>query len=376
MHSILFIALFFFSGIAGLIYETMWANYLKLFLGHAAYAQMLVLAIYMGGMAAGAWIAGIRLNEKAHLLVRYAIVEIVLGGAALLFHDLFVACQHFSYDTVLPFLDKPVPVFIYKWLFSALIILPQSMLLGATFPYMAAGFIRRFPATGGYTIAVLYFANTLGASIGVLLSGFYLVEKAGFKGAIITAGCIDIFVGMSVLLICRALMPQRTGSETAGAAVVISERSVDTMPSPEAERYRSPLLVIAGATAASSFMYEVGWIRMLSLVLGSSTHSFELMLSTFIFGMALGSFIIRKKIDRIRSVPRALVLAQVIMGIGALLSIFTYSRMFYLMEFFMGSLRGNEKGYFLFNVAGDLICMLVMLPSTICAGMVLPLIIH
>ena len=43
--------LFTASGFAGLIYESIWSHYLKLFLGHAAYAQTLVLAIFMGGMA-------------------------------------------------------------------------------------------------------------------------------------------------------------------------------------------------------------------------------------------------------------------------------------------------------------------------------------
>jgi len=45
------------SGFAGLIYESVWSHYLKLFLGHAAYAQTLVLIIFMGGMALGAWLA-------------------------------------------------------------------------------------------------------------------------------------------------------------------------------------------------------------------------------------------------------------------------------------------------------------------------------
>ena len=39
-------AIFFASGFAGLIYESIWTHYLKLFLGHAAYAQTLVLAIF------------------------------------------------------------------------------------------------------------------------------------------------------------------------------------------------------------------------------------------------------------------------------------------------------------------------------------------
>ena len=52
-----FFVLFTVSGFAGLIYESIWSHYLKLFLGHAAYAQTLVLAIFMGGMALGAWLA-------------------------------------------------------------------------------------------------------------------------------------------------------------------------------------------------------------------------------------------------------------------------------------------------------------------------------
>ena len=40
------------SGFAGLIYESIWSHYLKLFLGHAAYAQTLVLAILRIGQTA------------------------------------------------------------------------------------------------------------------------------------------------------------------------------------------------------------------------------------------------------------------------------------------------------------------------------------
>jgi hypothetical protein len=49
--------MFTISGFSGLIYESIWSHYLKLFLGYAAYAQSLVLMIFMGGMAGGAWLA-------------------------------------------------------------------------------------------------------------------------------------------------------------------------------------------------------------------------------------------------------------------------------------------------------------------------------
>ena len=47
--------IFVISGFAGLIYQSIWAQYLGLILGHSAYAQVLVLALFMGGMALGAW---------------------------------------------------------------------------------------------------------------------------------------------------------------------------------------------------------------------------------------------------------------------------------------------------------------------------------
>src|SRR5260370_31141695 len=95
-------AIFAVSGFAGLIYESIWAHYLKLFLGHAAYAQTLVLAIFMGGMAVGSWISS-RLSPRwRNLLMAYAVTEAAIGLLALVFHEIFVASPGLAYDTVLP----------------------------------------------------------------------------------------------------------------------------------------------------------------------------------------------------------------------------------------------------------------------------------
>ncbi len=365
MNFAIYFGLFFISGVAGLIYESIWSHYLKLFLGHAAYSQTIVLVIYMGGMAIGSWLAATRVKKNRNLLVLYAAVEITLGLLALLFHDLFLKYLQISYDQIIPALNKPFLIIGYKWITASLIILPQSVLLGATFPLMAAGFIRKFSGSSGYKISFLYFTNTLGASAGVLLSGFYLIDKIGLKGAIVTGGILDILVGITVFALCRK------DNFSINNAVVLDK----TTNSLTSSNYLTFLLV-SGATAAASFMYEIGWIRMLSLVLGSSTHSFELMLSAFIFGMALGSFFIRNKIDKIKNIPAAIVIVQVVMGITALLTIFTYGHMFNFMKFIMAALSKNEQGYLLFNLFSHSICLLIMLPSTICAGMVLPLIVH
>src|SRR5205809_2272293 len=86
-----FFALFTVSGFAGLIYESIWSHYLKLFLGHAAYAQTLVLAIFMGGMALGSWLVSRFTLRIADLLRGYALAELGIGVLAILFHRVFVA---------------------------------------------------------------------------------------------------------------------------------------------------------------------------------------------------------------------------------------------------------------------------------------------
>ena len=51
---ILLYLVFTLSGAAGLIYESIWSHYLGLFVGHSAYAQIIVLAIFLGGMSLAA----------------------------------------------------------------------------------------------------------------------------------------------------------------------------------------------------------------------------------------------------------------------------------------------------------------------------------
>ena len=73
--SFVLLLLFVLSGIAGLIYQSIWSHYLGLILGHAAYAQTLVLAIFMGGMALGAWLASRWSQRWRHLILTYAVID-------------------------------------------------------------------------------------------------------------------------------------------------------------------------------------------------------------------------------------------------------------------------------------------------------------
>jgi predicted membrane-bound spermidine synthase len=358
-----YILLFVASGFSGLIYESVWTHYLKLFLGHAAYAQTLVLAIFMGGMAVGAWAVSRITHRIRNLLFAYAVAEGLIGAAALFFHPLFVATTRFSYDTLMPAIGSPATIELLKWTLAALLILPQSLLLGATFPLMSGGLIRLFPRAPGRLLATLYFANSIGAAAGVLVSGFVLIAAAGLPGTLIVAGVLNAIVAFAVWLMSRGV-----GKTAEVQAPSSAGAGGDARP-----HLLTVFLVCAAGTGAASFMYEVAWIRMLSLVLGSSTHAFEMMLSAFILGIALGGALIRRWIDRLTRPVIVLASVQIVMGLLAMLSILGYGLTFDMMGGAINALAKSDSGYMLFNLFSHGLCLLVMLPATICAGMTLPL---
>jgi predicted membrane-bound spermidine synthase len=350
------------SGFAGLIYQSIWSHYIKLFLGHAAYAQSLVLAIFMGGMALGAWLASRWSTRWRDLLLAYAVAEALIGIASLVFHTVFVESTQLAFDHVIPALGSPGAVHAFKWTLAAALILPQSILLGMTFPLMTGGVLRLQPQRSGYVIAMLYFTNSLGAAIGVLASGFYLIEAAGLPGTLAAAASVNLAVAAAAILLPRKAPLPAPQAEPGPRQV-----------SPRVPRLRL-LLAVSALTGLSSFMYEIGWIRMLSLVLGSSTHAFELMLSAFILGIAFGGLWIRRRIDAAGDAMRLLGIVQVVMGLAALATLPVYGMTFNAMRAALDSLAATEGGYAAFNLISHGICLAVMFPAAFCAGMTLPLI--
>jgi predicted membrane-bound spermidine synthase len=360
--------LFTLSGFAGLIYESIWSHYLKLFLGHAAYAQTLVLALFMGGMALGAWLAS-RLSARWRNLLRgYAIVEAVIGLAAIAFHPLFVATTEAAYGSILPALGSDTGAALVKWSFAAALILPQSVLLGMTFPLMSAGLLRRHPERPGEALAMLYFTNSFGAAIGVLASGFVLIDRLGLPGTVQVAGTLNLALAVIVWLVA----PGRDPEPGHVAAATIAERTA----AGGAEAPWRLLLMVAALTGTASFIYEIGWIRMLTLVLGAATHSFELMLSAFILGLACGGYWVRRRIDRAREPLAFLGIVQVAMGLLALATLPLYGAMFDVMQLVIKGTAKTDAGYGIFLLASHGIALAIMFPATFCAGMTLPLITY
>lgn len=359
------LAIFVLSGFAGLIYQSIWSHYLGLFLGHAAYAQALVLAIFMGGMAIGAaWIA--HAGQRWRNLIRgYAIVEAVIGILGLLFHSLFTGVAEFSYDTLIPALGEPWMVNLARWLIAAALILPQTILLGMTFPLMSGGLIRRFSGSDGHTLGGLYFTNSIGAAIGALVAVFVLLPTIGLHGAVKVAGMLNFAVAGLAWWLARD--PEPLPAVAANGNHQLADHSLRSNP-----LLRIVLLGTA-LSGAASFAYEIVWIRMLSMAVGSTMHAFELMLASFIAGLAFGGLWVRKRADSTKNPLRLVGWMQVCMGVAALISLAVYANAFAWVGWLIQSLTPTDGGYALFNLGTATVAIAIMLPAAFFAGTTLPL---
>ena len=156
----------------------------------------------------------------------------------------FVAVTDLSFATVIPALAAPAAIHAYKWSLAGLLILPQSILLGMTFPLISGGIIRRWPQQPGETLRCCI-SPTVSAQRRRAVWRLRADPRRRTAGHDPHAG---VLISCSRLLYgCWfATSPSRRRRASAGA--VTSSR---------ADRW---FLFAAFFTGAASFLYEIGWI--------------------------------------------------------------------------------------------------------------------
>src|SRR4030095_13036898 len=115
------------------------------------------------------------------------------GVLGLMFHGIFSVAIDWGYATLLPAACDQATAFCpAQWGLAAVLLAPQSLLWGATFPLMSSAVLRLSNEQPGHDIASLYFLNSLGAVLGVLASAFVLIPAVGLPGTLQTAGLAHI----------------------------------------------------------------------------------------------------------------------------------------------------------------------------------------
>ena len=198
LQRLLLLLLFAGSGCSALIYEIVWYQLLQLAIGSTAVSLGILLATFMGGLCIGSYLLPRYLpRTRMHPVMVYAVIE---AGIALfgllqlvlipLIDDLYVAGA-----------QSGAPGMVMRAVVCAIALLPPTILMGASLPAIVRW------ARGGSNNAswwgMLYGANTLGAVVGSLLAGFYLLRVYDIYVATFVAAGINLAVAALSFVISR-----------------------------------------------------------------------------------------------------------------------------------------------------------------------------
>lgn len=250
------------SGGAALAYEIAWSRALVVPLGNSTDASALVLAAFMIGIGAGALLAG-RIAERAsHPLRVYAVAEVLLGLYALAAPSLLGSLSN-------------VGVAGLRGVGALVLIAIPCLAMGASLPLLVRALTR--PGTSlDVQVGLAYGANTAGAAIGAICTGFWGLAAHG------TARW--------------SAMAAIASFAAAGIAWIASEkREPETTSPPEpAGRAMQRLALIGTFTIGFVVLAcEVLWARLLTFVFGHDTYAFATLLATVLVGLSMGGLLHR-----------------------------------------------------------------------------------
>ena len=285
------------SGCAALIYEIIWFQLLQFIVGSSANSLGVLLATFMGGMCLGSLMLPRVIATRHHPLLVYALIELGIGvfGILILLIVPFVGTLYAANAI------QGMPGEMMRIAISAVLLLPPTILMGATLPAIAR-WMDSSPV-GMSRVGNIYAANIAGATFGCLLAGFYLLRIYDMTIATYLAAAINGTVALAAALLAAmaSYAPPSVKRSKPASASVPGARSVYIA------------IALSGLTALGA---EVTWTRFLALLFGASVYTFSLILAVFLLGLGMGSSVGSYLVRHVRDPRIALGKCQVLLVVS------------------------------------------------------------
>ena len=364
------IACFFLSGMAALLYETVWLRQFSILLGTTDQSLAVTLSSYMLGLAIGSWI-GARVKHRIRNPMRvYGLLELGIAITAVLVPvatGVMQSLQTWFFTRAEHVIEAGDPAYLlfgFVCVFC-IVVLPTAM-MGATLPILA-GYVVRCNAHLGQRVAWLYASNTCGAVVGVALGAFVLLPSFGLWPTTLIGAAINITVFLLVVLLRKRFSFSVKGNQNLDLELERFENEDTSLPKESNIIVRRaavilPLIAISGAL---SFGYEIVFTRMLGHLLGASVFAFASMLAAFLIGISLGSAIASSLARDRLSAAKGFVVAQIATSLSVLLAFYSLDALASLDNVASSAFRQTLRPTTLLSVS------VLLLPTTF-IGMTFP----
>jgi len=340
-------AAIFFSGAIALTFQVVWQKYLSFLVGSEARSISLVVAVFLLGLAAGYRFWGNvteRSLSRRTILKLVGYIELGIAGYAIIFASLFAVVRNMSYAAP-------------DWLvvdlaMTALLLFIPTFLMGASIPLLTAAIPHHVDEVN-YCHSRVYGINTLGACVGAMVGGFYMLPTFGLPMSLLIGAACNIVVAM-VFLANRVDGPMH---------------KAQTMPSIPNQFGAGGIYLFVFVTGAVSIASEVLFIRIVGLSIGSGHYVFPMVLGVVILGLAIGSLSLRRS-----GVTSQRVFTE-LLTLSALLTVvyFTIPHWPYWLSHVRVSLVSIPSNYVVYHTAVVVFLMLILLPVVIPMGRLLPI---
>jgi spermidine synthase len=360
--------IFIISGTTGLVYQIVWFKYLSLFLGNTTYAQMTVLAAFLGGLALGNYLLGKRADTISNPVKIYALLELFIGVFCFSYPTLNSLAGN-SFLQIASQLNISSQNFLFsalRFFVAAILLLFPTIAMGGTLPVLSKYFVCNLKGSGK-DIAMLYFLNSFGAVIGVLFAGFILIKEFGLAATCYSVALLNVLIGVVGLILSSFTNDVSSASEQ----MIKENDSVSSLANP-GTGIINIIMIVSFFSGMAALLYEMVWTRLLINFFGSSTYSFSIMLAAFILGITIGSWILSQatltKINKIK----ILTFSQMAIGLTTMAVLLFYERLPYVLWEVSAIFSKTPRSFEIFLFVEFLICAALIFLPTIFMGISLP----
>ncbi|MES2641976.1 MAG: hypothetical protein V4850_20975 [Myxococcota bacterium] len=280
------------SGAAGLVNQVAWQRGLKVFLGGSeALSAMTVVLVFMLGLGVGAGAFATRAARVRNPLRALGIVELALCGATALVGLLLASDLSESIHAVQrAAVSAGVPLRLLYGLGAVVVLGVPCLLMGVTVPLSTEVCQRQLGARDGRVVNLILFANTGGAVVGAIASGFVLLPALGQTAAITVAGGLNAAAGLLFLGLAARRAP--TGENEGAAEIEVAP------PASLAPTSDDRLGFVMGVL---SLGYEMYLFRALALVHEPLPYTFSAGLCGFLGAWSIGAWLASGRPQRVEA---------------------------------------------------------------------------
>ncbi len=280
---------FFLSGAAALTLEITWVRKASLAFGSTSLALSTVLAAFFTGLAIGSYAVGRVSTIVAKPLRLYGWIETGVGLLAALSPAAFGLADRF-YHSIYPFAAQHQTAVAWaRFLLIFVLILPPTLLMGASLPLLCRHYIRSSRRMG-FTVSLLYGLNTIGAACGAGFCGFIAIPTIGVNATITVAAGVCVAIGLVAVRIGTSDATEKHAdaedATDASHTETHPDREISATAGPSVAAVMHALFFLVGFVALAN---EVLWTRFLSLMIHNTVHTYTLTLMLVLVGIALGS---------------------------------------------------------------------------------------